>query len=106
MHSRKNPRIEVDYTVTFTGDQVSGKGTLTNLTITGAEIRSSTDCPLDAHLCLSIQSSGARPPIVITLAVVRWKEGGRSGVEFVRFEGHSKQQLEDMLNQHDISPPS
>jgi hypothetical protein len=103
MHSRNRPRIGVDYTVSFTGDQLTGHGTLTNLTLAGAEIRSGVDCPIDAHLCLSIHSSGARPPIVITLAVVRWKDADRFGVEFVRFEGHSKQQLEDMLNQHDSS---
>lgn len=106
MHPRNRPRIDVDYTVTFTGDQITGTGMLTNLTIAGAEIQSSVDCPIDAHLCLSVQSSGARPPIVVTLAVVRWKGGDRFGVEFVRFEGHSKQQLEDMLNQRDAPPPT
>ncbi len=106
MHSRNRPRIDVDYAVSFSGDQLTGQGTLTNLTIAGAEIRSAIDCPIDAHLCLTIHSSGARPPIVITLAVVRWKDADRFGVEFVRFEGQSKQQLGDMLNQQDSSPRS
>lgn len=105
MHARR-PRIGVDYAVTFTGDRLTGAGTLTNLTIAGAEIQSAVDCSIDAHLCLRIQSSGARPPIVVTLAVVRWKRGDRFGVEFVRFDGQSKQQLQDMLNQHDSSPLS
>ncbi len=100
----RRPRVDVDYPVTFAGDRLSGGGTLTNLTIAGAEIRSQVDCPIDAHLSISLQASGARPPIVVTLAVVRWKQGDRFGVEFVRFDGHSKQQLEDMLNQHDSSP--
>jgi hypothetical protein len=46
-----------------------------------------------------VQSSGARPPIVITLAIVRWKRDDRYGIEFVRFQGDAKQQLEDMLDQ-------
>jgi hypothetical protein len=100
----RRPRIHVDYSATFTGDQVIGSGMLTNLTIAGAEIESQTDCPIDSHLSIRVQSSGARPPIVVTLAVVRWKHGGRFGVEFVRFEGQSKQQLEEMLNQDDASP--
>lgn len=103
MDSRR-PRIHVDYSTTFTGDLVSGSGTLTNLTIAGAEIRSEADCPLDARLCVRVQASGARPPIVVSLAVVRWKKDDRFGVEFVRFEGQSKQQLEEMLDQHDSSP--
>ena len=44
MDSRR-PRIPVDYSVTFTGDHVTGAGTLTNLTIAGAEIQSPVDCP-------------------------------------------------------------
>jgi hypothetical protein len=106
MHERTRPRIGVDYAVTFSGDHLSGDGTLANLTISGAEIHTSVDCPIDAHLCLRIQSSGARPPIVVSLAVVRWKHDDRFGVEFVRFEGQSKQQLEDMLNQRDSAPPA
>ena len=104
MDSRR-PRIPVDYSATFTGEGISGNGTLTNLTISGAEIQSNADCPLDAPLCVHVQASGARPPIVVALAVVRWRRGDRFGIEFVRFEGHAKQQLEDMLNQHDDSSP-
>jgi hypothetical protein len=48
---------------------------------------------------LHVQTSGARPPIVIALAIVRWKRDERYGIEFVRFQGDAKRQLEDMLNQ-------
>jgi hypothetical protein len=106
MQSRTRPRIGVDYSVTFTGDQLSGSGTLTNLTIDGAEIESQVDYPVGLHISLRVQVTGARPPVVITLAVVRWKRGNRFGVEFVRFDGHSKQQLQDMLNQNEASPLS
>ncbi|NOT21101.1 MAG: PilZ domain-containing protein [Nitrospiraceae bacterium] len=105
MHSRARPRIEVDYPATFTSDQLSGSGTLKNLTISGAEIQSQADLAIGSRLALSIHASGARPPIVITIAVVRWKHNDRFGLEFVRFDGRSKQQLEDMLNPHDSSSP-
>jgi hypothetical protein len=103
--SRARPRIEVDYPVTFTSDQQSGSGTLKNLTISGAEIQSQAELPIDGRLALCIQTTGARPPIVVTVAVVRWKHHDRFGLEFVRFDGRSKQQLEDMLNPHDSSSP-
>jgi hypothetical protein len=104
MHPRSRPRVEVDYAVLFTGDHGSGHGTLKNLTIAGGEIDSHVQFPIGASLCLKVEPSGARPPIVIALAVVRWKNGDRFGLEFVRFEGNAKQQLEDMLNQRDGSP--
>jgi hypothetical protein len=105
MQSRARPRIEVDYPATFTTDQLSGSGTLKNLTIAGAEIQSEADLAIGSRLSLSIHASGARPPIVVTVAVVRWKRSDRFGLEFVGFDGRSKQQLEDMLNPHDSSSP-
>lgn len=75
-----------------------------NLTIAGGEIESHVHFPIGARLCLQVQPSGARPPIIIALAIVRWKRGDRFGLEFVRFDGNTKQQLEDMLNQRDGSP--
>jgi hypothetical protein len=91
--------VVVDYPVLFSGDDTSGEGMLKNLTISGGEILSEVPFSIGAHLHLHVQSSGARPPIVITLAIVRWKRDDRYGVEFVRFQGDAKQQLEDMLNQ-------
>ncbi len=104
MQSRSRSRVTVDYPVLFTGDEGSGHGVVTNLTIAGGEIDSHVQFPIGARLCLQVQPPGARPPIVIALAVVRWKQGDRFGLEFVRFDGNAKQQLEDMLNQRDGSP--
>ena len=70
-----------------------------NLTISGGEIESDVPLPIGGNLHLHVQTSGARPPIVIALAIVRWKRDERYGIEFVRFQGDAKQQLEDMLNQ-------
>lgn len=101
MEPRSRPRVAVDYPVSFTGDDGSGHGTVMNLTITGGEIDSRVHFPIGTRLCLQVQPPGARPQIVIALAVVRWKQDDRFGIEFVRFEGDAKQQLEDMLNQRD-----
>jgi PilZ domain len=104
MDTRSRQRVTVDYAVTFTGDNISGSGTMTNLTIAGGEIVSQVSAPIGAHLCLHVQTSGARKPIVVSLAAVRWKRENRFGVEFVRFESQAKQQLVDMLNQSEGSP--
>ncbi len=97
--ARERLRVPVDYPVSFTGDEVSGQGTVTNLTISGGEITSAIQLPLGTGLSLHVQLPSARPPIVIALAIVRWKEEDRCGLEFVRFEGDAKEQLKDMLNQ-------
>ncbi|MBL8075700.1 MAG: PilZ domain-containing protein [Nitrospira sp.] len=99
LQSRGRPRVPVDYPVSFTGDDGSGHGTVTNLTLAGGEIKSNIQPPIGARLSLHVQPPSARPSIVIALAIVRWKEGDRCGLEFVRFEGDAKEQLKDMLNQ-------
>ena len=99
LQSRGWPRVPVDYPVLFTGDESSGHGTVTNLTLAGGEMKSAIQLPLGARLSLHMQPPSARPIIVIALAIVRWKEGDRYGIEFVRFEGDAKEQLKDMLNQ-------
>jgi hypothetical protein len=93
--------VPVDYPVSFAGDDMSGNGLLKNLTVSGGEIESDVPFPIGAHLRLRVPSPGARPPIVIALAIVRWKRGDRYGIEFVRFEGDAKLQLQEMLNQRD-----
>ncbi len=98
---RGRPRVPVDYPVLFTGDEGAGHGTVRNLTLAGGEIESHIQFPVGARVCLQVHPPGARPPITIGLAVVRWKQGDRFGLEFVRFEGNAKEQLEDMLNQRD-----
>lgn len=106
MHERVRPRIEVNYPVMLSGEDGEGSGTMTNLTVTGGEIESALAVSVGAHYRLHIQLSGARNPIDIAVTAVRWQRGNRFGVEFVRFEGNAKAQLEEMLNQSDASPAS
>jgi len=106
MHSRERQRIGVDYPVTIHGEQGSGDGMLSNLTITGGEIDGPLDVTVGQTLRIHIHLTGARNPIDIAVATVRWKQDFRFGVEFVRFEGNAKAQLHDMLNQSDVPPSS
>ena len=99
--SRGRPRVSVDYPVQFTGDEGSGHGIVTNLTLAGGEVDSHVQLPIGARVCLYVQPPGARPPIMIAIAIVRWRRDDRFGLEFVRFEGKAKDQLKDMLNQYE-----
>ena len=98
---RGRPRVPVDYPAAFTSDEGSGEGVVMNLTLAGGEIESQVQLQLGARLCLRVHPPSARPPIVIALAVVRWQQGNRFGLEFIRFEGQAKEQLKDMLNQRE-----
>ncbi len=101
LQARSRRRVEVDYPASFTGDEGSGQGTVTNLTIAGCEIESPIPLPTGARLCLQVETPGARPPIIIAHAIVRWRNEDRFGLEFVRFGDEAKEQLMDMLNQRE-----
>lgn len=103
LQSRGRPRVPVDYPVRFTGDEGSGRGVVRNLTLAGGEVESRIQLPIEARVRLQVQPPGARPLIIIALAIVRWKQGDRFGIEFVRFEGRAKDHLKDMLNQREGS---
>lgn len=91
--------MPVDYPTFFSGDEGSGRGIVTNLTLAGGEIETRVPFSTGARVCIQVHPPNARPPIVIAQAIVRWKQGNRCGLEFVRFEGDAKAQLKDMLNQ-------
>ncbi|MBH0202802.1 MAG: PilZ domain-containing protein [Nitrospira sp.] len=101
LQPRGRPRVPVDYPVQFTADEGAGHGTVRNLTLAGGEVDSQIQLPIGACVRLQVQPPGARPPIIIAFAIVRWKQDDRFGLEFVRFEGKAKDQLKDMLNQHE-----
>lgn len=105
-HTRGRPRIGVDYPVTLSGEEGTGTGTMTNLTITGGEIESALATWIGEHFRIHIHLPGARNPIDIAMATVRWQRDNRFGLEFVRFEGNAKAQLIEMLNQNDAPASS
>ena len=100
---RGRPRVSVDYPAVVTGEGRIAQGTVMNLTIAGCEVENPGQFPIGTHVSLRLDPPSARPPITITLAIVRWQEHDRFGLEFVRFEGDAKEQLEDMLNQRESS---
>lgn len=106
MQPRSQKRVCVDYPVTVSGEQGGGDGILSNLTITGGEINGPLDVTVGQSLWIHIRLTGARNPIDIAVATVRWTQDFRCGVEFVRFEGNAKAQLQEMLNQSDSAPSS
>jgi hypothetical protein len=96
-------RVPVDYPVLVTGEESSAQGTVLNLTVAGCEVESHSQFRIGAPVSVQLVPPGARPSITIALAIVRWQHSDRFGLEFVRFEGKAKEQLEDMLNQRERS---
>ena len=83
---REYVRIPVQFQLTFSGKQVSGEGTVVNLSIQGCEIETDITVPHGGILCLNIHGTGGQPLFEIEVAVVRSIAGKLVGVEFRRIQ--------------------
>ncbi len=83
MEERKHPRIVCEYSISFEGVQLTGSGTVSNLSMGGCTLRSDTDVPTGAYLAFRISPPDYEPPIQVGLAAVRWVKGQESGLEFI-----------------------
>ncbi len=90
---REYVRIPVQFQLTFSGKQVSGEGTVVDLSRQGGTIETDTPIPPGESLCLRIQKPDGQPLFEIEAAAVRTIAGRLVGVEFVRIEEREMERL-------------
>ncbi|CAI4031994.1 hypothetical protein DNFV4_02418 [Nitrospira tepida] len=95
---RHNPRHEVHLSVEFTGDQVTGKGLVCNLSRSGCGIKGQTRVPVGAFVELIISLPSGLAPLMIDLGVVRWSAGERFGIDFLQMQEPETQRLKQFLS--------
>ena len=91
---REYVRIPVRFQLTFSGKQVSGEGTVVNLSRLGCTIESLTPIPQGELLRLRIRKSDGQPLFEIEAAAVRRIVDKSVGVEFVRIQEREMERLE------------
>ena len=87
MKPRYKPRIRLRFPVTFTSGARVGKGQVLDLTLPGCLIESPVAIEDGQSLQLELFLPGLRFPVSVTLGVVRWTQGKRFGVEFIKMHG-------------------
>lgn len=90
---RDYQRIQVRFPVTFVGDQHSGMGTVTNLSIRGCSMESTARPHHNAILSLKLYQSESLPPIEIETGIVRSALGKRFGIEFLEMDPTEEERL-------------
>ena len=94
MDARQFPRFAVQCPIAFSGDHITGKGTVMNLSKNGWKVVSNQRVPDGACLALRVSLPFGSYPIMtryysrleVDLAVVRWSTGGEFGLEFISME--------------------
>ena len=91
---REYDRMEMNFPVSFYGQDVSGEGNVVNVSMGGCSFRTSTKIETSAILKLSLQISKDVLPVVVDAAMVRNARAGTVGVEFLLWQPGERERLQ------------
>jgi hypothetical protein len=89
-YSLRRPWLGV---VTVSWEGSVGHGTLVNLSVPGCLIDTTLKLRQGQFIQIRLTLSGADVPLWIQLAAVRWVNGSKAGVEFIRMSQHDQARL-------------
>ncbi len=98
MDERRSSRLLIHCPVVLIGEHTVAKGTVTNLSVSGCGIETSTIVREGTQLTCSVTMPDQEKPMVIDRAAVRWALGGKLGLEFLRLEAEGEAQLRQLMN--------
>ena len=106
MKPRYRERVQVKIPVMFTIGTHLGEGRVLDLTVPGCLIESPVKVHKGQSLQLKMYLPGLKRPLSVGLALVRWTDGKKFGVEFIRMEEPERLLLNRFMAQHlsDLAP--
>jgi hypothetical protein len=100
-------RISTEFPVIFAGDSYVGEGIVLNVSVPGCEIYSRKPVEAGAYLEMKVLVPDNGSSLCVGLAKVRWCDGRRFGVEFIRMPGEDQVRLGRMVKKQlsHLTPP-
>jgi len=95
--ARRAPRVSVNCPVSFVIENVTGTGTIYNLSEWGCAVESDVPVPQDGYASLSITIPGLPDPLVVDLARVCWMTRREFGLEFRVITRSARKSIERYL---------
>jgi hypothetical protein len=89
--------IAVNFPISFVGETISGRGTVSNVSTNGCAFVTDAQVSERSILRLTLQISNELQPVDIDAAVVRHFQHGRVGTEFLRIQQEERQRLQLLL---------
>jgi hypothetical protein len=96
---REYTRVPAEFSLTFRGKQGDGKGRLVDLAIRGCAMETDEVVKRGEVLQVTLKMPNARPPVDIEAAVVRYSQGIRLGLEFLRMGEKSEKELREFVQE-------
>jgi c-di-GMP-binding flagellar brake protein YcgR len=91
--------VPAEFSLTFKGTKVDGKGRLVDLAIRGCSMETDDVVKRGDVLQVTLKMPNARPPVDIEAAVVRYSQGVRLGLEFLRIDEKSEKELREFVGE-------
>lgn len=97
MEQRRERRVQVQYPISFEGNQGLGKGKLFNLSLRGCGIESGVTVQVGTTVTLRVYVPTHKEPIHIGRAGVTWSAGQDFGVEFTDMDPAEQERLHKLI---------
>ena len=104
MEKRKHPRFVCEYSISFVGGNITGSGTVSNLSMGGCVLESDSSVRRGDHMKLRINLPEQESPILVGLATVRWVKGQESGLGFINVDTEQQKRLRRLLDTLEARP--
>jgi hypothetical protein len=103
MKPRYSDRVSVKCPVVFTLGSMVGDGEVQDLTNPGCMIHSPAHVSKGEYLQLKMFLPDIKAPLSVQMGVVRWTNGPRFGVEFIKMSGPDRALLAQFVSKHQRS---
>lgn len=97
MEQRRERRVQVQYPISFEGNQGVGKGKLFNLSLRGCAIESGIHVQVGTTVTLRVYIPTHKEPIQVGRAGVTWSAGQDFGVEFTDMDPKEQERLQKLI---------
>lgn len=106
MKNRYSQRVSVDCSVMFAGENVVAEGRILDLSLPGCLMESSKKMSAGEYIQLRLFLPDHQAPLHVALAAIRWAEGSKVGIEFIRTSRPEQHRLEQFLHRISGCDPS
>lgn len=100
MQARYSQRVKVDCSVRFAGESGVREGRILDLSLPGCLLESPEKISPGEYVQLRLFLPDLQAPLQVSLAAVRWVQGVRVGLEFIRTSLDEQRRLERFVREH------
>jgi hypothetical protein len=98
MDLREHLRFLIHCAITLKVNNHTEEGNLMNLSVSGCGIESVSRLQVGDNLTVLVHLPDGKPPMEIDVATVRWAQGDRLGLQFLRLRQEERERLSQFID--------